>query len=212
MKALLAIAGVGVVLFGITILKSVVLRQVGVYHSVVWTLALIHSAKYQITIAHHLTNGYPVTLEDLKETLHEIDNMRPYTQDTGSTNGLTRVRQPEWEYILNPIGVPARVRFVRAFVGHRAGWEITSPCAVILVNLYALDAEKKAVVQARGLKKGCSLTVEDLPAFRLSKSKYPGQYGEYVSYIPNPVGVPPEARLDRAWEGLPVGFTLSADY
>jgi hypothetical protein len=75
----------------------------------------------------------------------------------------------------------------------------------IISNLRSIDLAKAQFVAKENKADGFPITMDDISPF-LSSTITPVA-GEF--YMPNPVGIPPQARLGQAMNGHPVGATIS---
>jgi hypothetical protein len=75
----------------------------------------------------------------------------------------------------------------------------------IINNLRSLDGAKAQFALEKNKTDGSPVTMEDLaPYLPAGVNPIAGEF-----YIPNPVGVPPQARLGQPMNGHPAGFTVS---
>jgi hypothetical protein len=75
----------------------------------------------------------------------------------------------------------------------------------ILANLRSIDVAKAQFVTEKNKADGFPVTMDDIAPY-LSSPIMPVA-GEF--YMPNPVGIPPQARLGQAMNGHPIGATVS---
>jgi len=122
-KRLHILLAVAVLLAAIDFLHAREKRRQGLYNAIISTLNYIENYKYLRAMEAKLTNGYPMKVSDFKPCDPEFASC--LCDNEASANSAS-IRRVDWVYILNPIGVPAKARFIHGLYGYPAGTEISA--------------------------------------------------------------------------------------
>lgn len=182
------------------------------FREVMGDLLILDAGKRNAALCDRMTNGYAFTLQDLKGFIAAdmMEALEPYVGKELPGGKLVHSENCERVYILNPVGVPAKVRFLHDFAGHPAGSEIKASVAEIMTDLERINFAKEEIARANNWRTGHPVTFDDIYA----TPGMPGLTNEYdgkVLFVLNPVGAPVKARVVKAWDGLPIGFEISSD-
>ena len=107
---------------------------------------------------------------------------------------------------LEPVGTDPKMLFLRPFLGHPAGYEISSSCAEIMGGLYKMDLAKRDLCRKWHWKSGRLVSPKEMKRVRLLND-----LDVAIKIVPNAVGVPPVAKVVKPWPGLPVGLEIGED-
>lgn len=156
-KFLLLVGAVGL-LAAIGVSHFIQKRQQDEYHGTINTLLLLDQYKFEYALK--WTNGYPMTPKDLAPFFDGPD-VAAYFCDNETSPKVTSARHVDVVYIISPVGVPPKVRFIHALFGHPAGSEISAPYAHIIDTLYRVDDAKKKAASVHHWSDGSPLPIEE---------------------------------------------------
>ena len=98
-------------------------RHREIYNAIISTLNYIEICKYKWAVEDKLTNGYPMKVSDVKP--YDLEFASCLCDDEASANSAS-IKGADFVYILNPIGVPAKARFMHSLCGFPVGAEISA--------------------------------------------------------------------------------------
>lgn len=188
-------------------------RQKEEFSEILYHLTLLEQNKQEVAFQKGYANGFPITLDDIKIVLPDFyaEALRRFIDEEGPDGKLTRPATTDVVFIINPVGIPAKARLLRNLAGHSTGFEITASRAEIIRVLNRLNSAKEAFAQANHWGNGHLITFDDIR----NVPDVPGitnGFNNSISFILNPVGIPPTARIVRPWEDLPNGLEISPDF
>jgi hypothetical protein len=169
------------------------------------TLIYLDADKPLIAIDFNRTNGYQVTTQEIAAYWGKYFKLLAPALRENESNGEVFPGTLDWVIYLNPIGTPAKIRFLRSVYEHPPGWEMAAPYAHVVQTLSWLETSKESVANERHWTKGHAIKMEDV----LDRFLPLDPSTNYVSYTLNPVGIPPTARIVQALPTLPVGSQIT---
>lgn len=185
------------------------------FYSVLGNLAFLDSCKSQAAIEERLTNGFEIRFENIEPYLLTDQTRKwfaPYILSGWNQDTMKRAKDLQFVFVLNPVGVPVRLRFLRRIGPARTGMEITANEVPILQDLGDIELWKERVAESSHWGYGHPVEQKDLASYLSSQGTYfdgTNRYGAVFSI--NPIGVPPKARVVSSLLGLPIGKEITLD-
>jgi len=89
-------------------------------------LRLVANYKHMTVMEHNMRFGDPFTRDDLKSWFPPATNTASLIfSDQPEQEAISQARNSDWLLFVEPVGEPARLRFIRELDGQAAGTEVT---------------------------------------------------------------------------------------